>query len=152
MRKFLLLLAAFAISSFLGAANARTSDHGTKEEAKAMAEHAASFLKSNGVEKALAAFNQGSDGFKDRDLYVFVYDNEGVCLAQNVNLAMVGKNLIGLKDADGKSLIRDFLAIKDAAWVDYVWKNPQTQQIQPKSSYIVRVGNYILGVGAYVAK
>ena len=43
---------------------------GTAAEAKAMLEKAVAAVKSDKA-KAIAAFNAGSDGFKDRDLYPF---------------------------------------------------------------------------------
>ena len=41
-----------------------------------MAEKAADFLKKEGPDKALAAFNKG-DEWRDGDLYVFVIDKTG---------------------------------------------------------------------------
>jgi signal transduction histidine kinase len=34
------------------------------------------------------------------------------------NPALIGKDLLDLKDTDGKLLIREFVAIQDRAWVD----------------------------------
>lgn len=151
MRKLAtLIMVALACLWLTATPSLADGEHGSKEEAKAMAEKAAAFLKTQGKDKAFETFTQGGAGFKNRDLYVFVYNDEGVCQAIGSNPAMVGKKLIDMKDSDGKPLIREFIAVKDAAWVDYKWRNPQTQEILPKSSYIIRVGDYVLGVGAYV--
>ena len=85
-------------------------EYGSREEAKAMAERAAQFFVEQGKDKAFAAFNDGTDGFKDRDLYVFVYDNAGLCVAHGANKAMVGKSLIELHDVDGKAIVREIVA------------------------------------------
>jgi cytochrome c len=34
-------------------------------------------------------------------------------------------------------------------WVDYKWANPQTKKVEPKSSYMMKVGDVIVGVGIY---
>ena len=37
----------------------------------------------------------------------------------------------------------------EAGWVDYKFKSPADNQEHEKSSYIVRVGDYLVGSGAY---
>lgn len=148
MRKILtILMAALLNLSLLGAASA--ADFGSKDEAKAMTEKAVAFFNANGKDKAFAAFNNGSDGFKDRDLYLFVYDKDGVCVSHGANPQMIGKNLLPLKDADGKELIKEIVAVAKTAWVDFKWRNPQTQEVMQKSSYIIHDGDFWFGVGAY---
>lgn len=150
MRKFLSILTVVMTTVLAGLAPAHAGDFGTPDEAKAMAERAAAFYKANGKEKAFKAYNEGTDGFKDRDLYVFVYNREGVCQAIGQNQAMVGRNLIEMKDTDGKPIIREILGVKDAGWIEYKWRNGVTNEILPKRSYVVNLGEYSLGVGAYV--
>ena len=128
---------------------AHAEERGTRDEAKSMSVSAASFLTANGKDKAFAAFDDGTDGFKNKDLYVFAYDLTGTCLAHGLNKALIGKNLIGLKDVDGKPLIAEIVAVTAPAWVDYKWKNPQTGAIELKHAYIVRAGDVVVGVGAY---
>lgn len=140
-------IAAVVLIASFGAAQA--VEYGSRDEAKAMAEKAAAFFTANGKDKAFAAINEGSDGFKDRDLYVFVYDDAGNCVAHGANKALIGKNLIDIRDTDGKPLIRDIVAVKTAAWVDFKWQNPQTKAIEQKHAYVVRAGAYTFGVGAY---
>jgi len=140
-------IAAVVLIASFGAAQA--VEYGSRDEAKAMAEKAAAFFTANGKDKAFAAINEGSDGFKDRDLYVFVYDDAGNCVAHGANKALIGKNLIDIRDTDGKPLIREIVAVKTAAWVDFKWQNPQTKAIEQKHAYVVRAGAYTFGVGAY---
>ena len=78
-----------------------------------------------------------------------VYDNNGKCVSHGANPALIGRDLIDLKDTEGKPLIREFVAIKNSGWVDYKWPNPVTKKIEPKTTYLVRVGTYLVGVGAY---
>lgn len=142
-----LALAIVMVAGFVTSAHA--VEYGSRDEAKAMAENAAKFFNANGKDKAFAAITDGSDGFKDRDLYVFVYDDAGTCVAHGANKALVGKNLLDIRDSDGKALIREIVAVKTTGWVDFKWQNPQTKAIEQKHAYVVRAGAYTFGVGAY---
>lgn len=130
-------------------AGVEAAEYGSRDEAKVMSEKAAAFFTANGKDKAFAAINDGTDGFKDRDLYVFAYDDAGTCVAHGANKGLIGKNLIDFKDVDGKPLIREIVATKTTAWVDFKWQNPQTKAIEQKHAYVVRAGNLTFGVGAY---
>jgi len=39
--------------------------------------------------------------------------------------------------------------VQDAGWVEYKWQNPVSKAIEAKATYVVRVGQYSVGVGAY---
>ncbi len=133
----------------LMAAAAWAAGQATPDEAKAMAIKAAEYLKSAGADKALSEFNAKDGTWHDRDLYVFVLDGQGVAVAQGANVGLIGRSMLDLRDPDGKQFIREMLQIKDAGWVDYRWQNPQTKAIEAKTAYEVRVGEYVVGVGAY---
>jgi len=70
-------------------------------------------------------------------------------VAHGTNPGLIGKSMLDLKDVDGKPFNRDIQAIKDTGWVEFKWQNPLTKAIEPKTMYEVRVGEYIVGVGAY---
>jgi len=63
---------------------------------------------------------------------------------------LIGKSVLDLKDVDGKPFNRETQAIKDVGWVEFKWQNPITKAVEPKRQYIIRVGDYLIGVGAYV--
>lgn len=132
--------------------SAQAGERGTAAEAEAMVKRAVAFIKDKGPEKAYDEFTNGKQ-FKDRDLYVIVYDLEGKNLAQGANPKLVGKNLIGLKDPDGKPLIQMFVDLaktKGKGWVEgYKFLNPVTQKIENKSMYLERVGDTLVGCGIY---
>lgn len=99
-----------------------------------------------------AVSDKSTTEFHDRDLYPFIYDTKGICVAHGARPALIGKNLIDLKDQDGKYLIREMIKISEGpgtGWVDYKWPNPITNKIEDKSSYIEKMGNYFVGVGIY---
>lgn len=124
---------------------------GTAEEAKAMVGKAAAFMKANGKEKAFKEFTEGTQ-FKKDDLYVFVIDTKGMTLAHGGNPKLVGKDMSGLKDADGKFFIKDMIDAanaKGSGWSDYKWTNPVTKKIDPKSTYFQKVDDVIIGCGIY---
>ena len=143
------LFRTFVLLGLLLSFNAHAGDAGTLEEAKAMSLRAADFLRQEGPEKAFPVFNAKDGPFHDRDLYVMVYDNTGLNVAHGANAALIGKQLIDLKDTDGKPLIRELVSVKDQGFVEYKWPNPITRKIEQKATYVVRVGDYLVGVGAY---
>jgi signal transduction histidine kinase len=148
MSKTRLAGAIFGAVALIGSAFA--AEVGSPDDAKAMADRAAAYLKANGPEKAFTAFNDKQDAnFHDRDLYVFVFDPTGKVLAHGANATLVSKNMAELKDVDGKPFVKEFLAVKDAGWVDYKWQNPQSKAVEAKTTYVVRSADYVLGVGAY---
>lgn len=134
-------------------APAAAAGYGTKGEAVAMVKRVQEEFKKDGAQATFKAVSDKSvKSFHDRDLYPFIYDLSGKCVAHGARPALIGKNLIDLKDQDGKYLIREMVAIaKDSrtGWVDYKWPNPLTNKIEDKSSYIERMGNYFVGVGIY---
>jgi cytochrome c len=142
------LLRCLFVLPLLFTATAFADVAGTPDEAKAMATRAGELLKSEGPDKAFPEFEKGA-AFHDRDLYVMVYDGTGKCVSHGANPALIGKTLIDLKDTDGKYLIKDLVAVQDTGWVDYKWPHPITKKIEPKTTYVVRVGEYRVGVGAY---
>jgi cytochrome c len=150
-RKFLkVIFAALAVVGVHFAALAATN--GTADEAKAMVEKAVKLIQAEGKDKAFVQINDPNGPFVDRDLYVFVLNMEGTTVAHGVNKALIGKSLVNLKDADGRPFIQEMIELAKAGksgWVDYKWANPQTKKVEQKSSYLVKVGDVIVGVGIY---
>jgi signal transduction histidine kinase len=77
----------------------------------------------------------------------------GVTLAHGNNPKMVGKNLIDLKDNEGKAIVKSLITTANTpagrGWVDFKWPNPLTKVVEQKSGYIERVDNMIVGSGIY---
>ena len=140
--------AAMALASLLWTGPAPAQDYGSLEEAQAMAEQAVALFHSDGAEAAFTAFNT-APAFHDRDLYVFVIDTDGTMAAHGANETLRGRNILDLRDPSGSLFVREFLDVEEADWVAYQWQNPQTGLVEHKTSYIVNVGDYVIGVGAY---
>lgn len=125
---------------------------GTADEAKSMMEKAVAYVNANGKEKAFAEFTNRQGAFVDRDLYIFAVDFKGLTIAHGGNAKLVGKDMFGLKDADGKFFIQSFIETaktKGNGWVDYKWVNPQTSKIENKSTLVQKIDDYFLGCGIY---
>ncbi|HEX2840151.1 cache domain-containing protein [Hyphomicrobium sp.] len=122
--------------------------HASKEDAQAMAIKAADFLKKEGPDKAIAAFNGGGD-WRSGDLYVFVFDKTGTWKASGARPELIGKNDLNTPDPSGKLYVKEIVAINKDGWVDYKFKSPADNQIHEKKSYVVRVGDLLVGAGAY---
>src|ERR1700740_3606917 len=126
----MLRLALLGLCIALGLAPAAASDRGSREEAVAMVKRVQDMFGKDGPDLTFKAVTGQDKSFHDRDLYPFIYTLEGVCVAHGANPALVGKNLIDLKDQDGKFLIRELAATAKrpgGGWVDYKWPNPNTK-------------------------
>ena len=64
--------------------------------------------------------------------------------------ATVGRNNMGIRDVDGKLITQAMVAVKDAAWIEYKWKNPVSNEVENKATYTIRAGDdLVIGVGAF---
>lgn len=142
----------FLLVGLFATATASAGEFGTKDEAKAMVEKAAAFLKTNGKDKAIAAFSDPKGAFVDRDLYVVLAKLDDGERVAHVNPRLVGKSFVGYRDVDGKNYgdeVMDIARGPGTGWVDYKFTNPVTKEIGDKSSYVLRVGEFLLVCGAY---
>lgn len=125
----------------------------TKPEAEAMVKKALGYLKANGPDKTFAEINKKDGPFVDRDLYLTVYGSDGVVRAHGANAKMIGKNLMELKDVDGKAFVKERVEMakkKVPFWQDYKFNNPVTNKIEPKTMYCVPEDDLILCGGVYL--
>ncbi len=128
--------------------------NGTADEAKAMVDRALAEIKAVGPEKAFVEFSTPGGKWQDRDLYLFGYDMTGTCVVHGANKALIGKNLIDMKTADGQLLIKTMVELtksKGSGWIDYLWPHPQTKKTEHKSAYVVKIPGYdgFIGAGIY---
>jgi signal transduction histidine kinase len=150
MKKVVALLVIGCVLAVAGAAAA--AETGSKDEAVALVKKAIALIQANGADKAYAEFSNPKGPFVDRDLYIAVYDMSGKCLAHGANAKMIGRDLIDNKDVDGKAFVKErveLMKTQPTAWQDYKFRNPTTNQVEPKSMYIERVNDVIVGCGIY---
>ncbi len=128
----------------------------------ALVEEAAGLMEKRGTAAFSEFGKKGSKWFDDKH-YFFVYDVSGRCLFHPVEPELIGKNLMGLKDMNGKPVIRMITDIatkpgsRASGWVFYLWEDGT--QISPlwKASYIRKVIGpdgkiFLLGSGLYYIK
>jgi cytochrome c len=125
----------------------------TEKDAIAMAEKGAAFMKANGKEEMMKKITAKDPDYVQGSLYVDMRDiNTGIVLAHPINPSIVGKDLTDVPDANGKKYRREIIELaqkKGKGWVDYQYKNPASGKIEPKTTYILRVGDVVLEAGIY---
>jgi signal transduction histidine kinase len=115
----------------------------TKASVEAILEQAAKLYKAGGKDKLLQAVAAKDPRFAKGELYVVVYDLNGVVLAHPVNPKLVGKDLVNVPDVDGKLFRKEFVEVvksKGSGWVDYRYRNPETNQVEAKTSKVLKLG------------
>jgi len=122
------------------------------DEAKAMVEKAAAYYQANGKEKALKELNTPTNQFVKGELYAFAYDMSGTMVAHPKNQKLVGMNLLNTPDVDGKLFRKEIIELakkSGSGWVDYKYKNPQSNKIEQKTTYLKKTGDVVICCGAY---
>lgn len=125
----------------------------TKAEAEATVKKAVVFMKANGKDKTYAEIDRKDGPFTDRDLYLTVYGSDGVVRAHGANAKMIGKNLMEIKDIDGKPFVRERIELakkKVAFWQEYKFNNPVSGKIEPKAMYCQPHEDLIVCGGVYL--
>lgn len=145
-------LAAVAVALCVAAPAFAAEGGATEADATAMVRKGVTFIKANGSEKAYAEITSKSGPFRMHDLYLVVYRLDGTVLAHGANEKMVGKNLIGLKDVDGKAFVQERVELgkaKASFWQDYKFTNPESRKIEPKTMYCERLDDTVVCGGIY---
>ncbi|GAB2849228.1 hypothetical protein GCM10027277_16770 [Pseudoduganella ginsengisoli] len=147
------LLTAALLTFAMTAATAAYGAEPTEKDAIAMAERGAAYVKAHGKEEMMKKISAKDADFVQGPLYVDMRDlHTGIVLAHPINPSIVGKDLTDVPDASGKKYRREIIelaASKGKGWVDYMYKNPVTGKIEPKTTYILRVGDVVLEAGIY---
>jgi hypothetical protein len=135
IKKVIVMAAALSMACSISLAGAE--ERATKKEAEAMVKKAVALYKKSG-ESSFAEFPAPSKAFVSKDLYIVVYDMSGKCVAHGQNAKQVGKDLIGMKDPDGKAFVKervDLAKAKGSFWQDYKFTDPLTKKVLPKVMY-----------------
>ena len=125
----------------------------TKAQAEAMVKKGVAAIKAEGAEKIYAEITKKGGAFSEQDLYLTVYSTEGVVLAHGANAKMIGKNLLELKDIDGKGFVKDRVELaksKASFWQEYKFTNPENKKIEPKVVYCESFKQTIICGGVYL--
>lgn len=122
------------------------------EQVKPFVDDAVAFMKRVGPEKAFEAFNDPKGKWVKGDLYIFAFDKKGVYRATGFKPERTGSDAWKMKDGAGMLVVQEIIKKakrEGSALVDYLWKNPTTGKLENKTSYVVQVGDYVIGAGFY---
>jgi hypothetical protein len=135
-------------------ATAFAQQGGTAQEARAMLDKAVAAVKADQA-VALAMFNKGEGGFRDRDLYPYCFRiSDGKALASPLAVT-AGTDVRTLKDSTGKAYGLELYAAGqkpegEITEVSNMFPKPgTTAPAFPKVGFVTRVGDLGCGVGYY---
>ncbi|MDL2336983.1 MAG: methyl-accepting chemotaxis protein, partial [Pseudomonadota bacterium] len=127
---------------------------GSADEAHALVRKAVELYRRQGP-AALAHITAATQGFADRDMYVFAFDRNGVYRAFSGKNEKIGTSVRDIPGVDGQKLINDAFeqAAHGGGWVDYQFSNPQSGAVDQKTSYVEPVTpDLVLGCGIYKSR
>ncbi|MFH1640519.1 MAG: cache domain-containing protein, partial [Candidatus Omnitrophota bacterium] len=108
--------------------------------------------------EAFEIFKDKSSKFVYFDTCIFVISMEGKAIVDPAFPSKGGRDLLDLKDAMGKYLVREMiekLKTADSAWVSYMWPQPGQTALSRKAAYIRKVDiggkSYIVGSAIFLS-
>lgn len=107
---------------------------------------------------AFARFRDPKSPYIFKDAYVFVVDPSGVELVNPAFPSLEGRNILDVKDTEGKALVREMLEVaqtRGSGWVEYMWPKPGESVSTRKSAFVskAKLGDkwVLVGAGVYLA-
>ncbi len=88
--------------------------------------------------------------------YFWIHSTEGVLLEHPFRQKDIGKNDLELEDITGTKIIKLFIdkakENPNGAFVKYYWRNPKTDQIEEKISFVkeLKQWHWVIGTGIYL--
>ena len=158
------LVAMLALSGVLSRAATPSSsldqayEHEETRDLVALVNDAADLIQAKG-EAGFTELSTAGSRWRQSDTYIFVLDPQGNMLV-HPDPALEGKNVIDLKDINGKPIVRGLIAAattvptKQEGWYHYEWPVPNGLLPRWKSTFVRQVTvpsgkQYIVGAGMY---
>jgi myosin heavy subunit len=139
-------------STLAQAVSAFRLQQGTADEALGLVERAVAWRRqAGGRDSFVRGLTDPSQGFHDRDMYVFALDRAGHYVAFGGNPAKVGTRVQDIAGIDGQGLLDAIVAQaeREPGWVEYDITNPATGAVQTKMSYVLPIDDLYVGCGVY---
>jgi signal transduction histidine kinase len=122
----------------------------TQESVISFVKKAINYIKANGEDSAIHAFNNAVGEFVKGDMRIYVYDLKGTVIADGYTPALVGQNLINSRDAKGKYWVKSIIDLTtrlNKTWeVDYYRNSYQFSYCEkvetPDGKFIVCSGYF----------
>jgi cytochrome c len=142
-----------AASALAQTATQPASPDDAKKQLVEVVDKAAALIASQG-EAAFDELRKPNSEWRHDAFYIFVTRSDGMSV---VHPTLEGKQILDLKDADGKMIIQDMIKAvenQDSAWTEYMYPKPGATTPSKKSSYVRKVAaggaTYIVGAGVYL--
>jgi signal transduction histidine kinase len=107
---------------------------------------------------AFPVFRDPKGPFVAKRAYIFVIDSKGIDLVNPGFPSLEGRNMLDVKDTQGKQPVREMLNLvqtSGSGWVNYMWPKPGDSVSTRKSSYVskAKLGEewVLVGCGVYLA-
>lgn len=126
----------------------------TPQEVVQKVKEAVKLIQDKGQEAAFQVLSDKNSPFVWKNSYVVVSDMTGKMLVHPINAKLIGVNVKGLKDANGKLFqaeMDNLASTKGSGWVDFMWVKPGEKTPSPKVSYVMAVPgtNLVCNAGVY---
>jgi hypothetical protein len=149
-----LLITAAVSTIFFSALNAVAGELATKDECVVKCHEAAALINSKGIEAAIEMIGDPTGPFVWKDSYVFLMNLDGKMLAHPIQPELTKhEHVLLVTDPMDKALFVHFVNLArkvGQGWVEYMWPKPGKNTPSKKITYIYRVPNQDLFVGAGV--
>jgi len=122
-----------------------------RSQTRALVQAGIAYFNQHGAKQAFKAFNKRYGRFVRGNLYLFVFDYNGVCKANGRNPRFAGQNLLNTKNIHGNRPTQLLIdkARAGGGWISYFWKNPATKKTAQKINYVKPLGDEFLIGSAY---
>ena len=154
MNKFFIV--AFSLAVGLLAVNAWAEGSATKDECVIKCHEAAAMINSKGLNAAIEEISNPQGSFVWKDSYVFLMDLDGKMLAHPFQPELTHQDhVLLITDPTDKALFVHFVNLArkvGQGWVEYMWPKPGKNTPSKKLTYIYRVPDQdvFVGAGVYV--
>lgn len=156
MKNFSTITLAVLIIFFTICASLASETKATKEDCVAITQEAAKMIKEKGLEAALEKINDKKGPFVRKGTYVFCFMEDTVKMIGHPYLPERVRDLSqkDYMDANGKMVFQEFIKIvkdKGEGWVDYMHVRKAGDKPRKKLSYVMKVHDtrVIVGAGIY---
>lgn len=123
---------------------------------QAMVEKALRYLPEHSMVEALNTFTDTQGEFYAGDVYLFMYNTEGIALANGEHKNMIWQDYIRVKDSEGQRILENIiqLARKGGGWYTYPSRNAQrriyVRPIMIENKQTKKKEMFIMGSGYYL--
>jgi len=138
MKRFAGMIVMIALAVFFAASVQAEDKVATPADAKGLLKKVVEYAKANGCEKAFAEINKGTAFKIYKNAYPSATDFSGLCYANPKVPALVGRNILDVKDADGKPFVKNGLEKRKQNFnaesvSEYKWMDTRTNKVEIRS-------------------